>query len=314
MGEINGASATFAEVFRQALSARGLTLSGLQRELEERGTSVALSTLSYWRSASRQPDAEKQAHVIAETEMVLNLKEGALSERAARPWAVRAPVQVLPDFDGLDDGGAALLDEAMRVLDVTPTEHLRELSQVMITDVGVDGLPRSSTVRTLMQCVEGTIDRLMWSSPLYGAGPDAVRFTVVHGIDGGQWQDPEHRMAAVAVVLEPPLRAGETTMLEVRSDFTEGVPTQMHMGIFENRRAHKTVNWVRFHPDAVPEWFLETEVTPGGETKRFRGLDTATSIHQARWNFGPGSVNLYWGYGEPPDLDEWKSTAYSVPG
>lgn len=301
MGGSKGASRTFAEVFRQALTDRGMPLSGLHRALNEHGVPVALSTLSYWRSAARQPDAAKQAHVIAAAEAVLGLDEGTLLSLAARPWTVRSPVDALSDFEDIDDEGAALVSEAMRALNIVPTKHLRELSQVMITDVGIDGYPRRSTVRTLMQCVEGTIDRIMWAVPMQGGGADAVRLTVVHGIDGGHWQDPGNRLTAVAVEFDPPLRAGETTMLEVRSDYFEGVETQMHIGIFENRRGQKTVNWVRFHPDAVPDWFLEVEATPEGETKRLRGLDTATSIHQARWDFGPGSINLYWGYGEPPD-------------
>lgn len=296
--------ATFAEVFRAALAAQGLTLSGLKRILDERGAPVALATLSYWRSASRQPDAEKQQHTIAEVEVVLNLEKGALSCLAARPWAARTPVEPLSDFLDIDDDGAALIAEAMRVLDVSPTENLRELSQTMVTDVGLDGYPRRTTIRTMMQCVEGTARRLMWSVPMQTGGADAVVLTVINGIDGGHWLDPTHRLAAVAIELDPPLQAGDTTMLEVRADFLEGVETQMAVGLFENRRAQKLVNWVRFHPDGVPDWFFETEALPGAENRRLRGLDTPTSIHQARWDFGPGSINLSWGYGEAPDPNQ----------
>ncbi|MGB4135924.1 MAG: hypothetical protein WA971_05140 [Microbacterium sp.] len=281
-----------------------MTITGLKNALDQRGAPIALATLSYWRSASRQPDAEKQRHIIAEAEEVLGLEPGRLASLAARPWVLRKPLEPLMEFLDLDEEGEALLTEAMRALEVTPTEHLRELSQLMTTDVGVDGFPRRSTIRTMMQCVEGVTRRVMWSVPMENGRADAVRFTVVHGRDGGRWLDPGHRLAAVAIDLDPPLHAGDTTMLEVQVDYLDGVETEMTTGIFENRVAQKLVNWVRFHPDGVPDWFVESEVRLEGERRRLRGLDTATSIHQVRWNFGPGSVNLAWGYGDPPDLSE----------
>jgi len=290
----------FAEVFRAALADRGLSLSALKRMLEDRGAPIALATLSYWRSASRQPDAEKQSHVLAEAEDLLRLEPGALSALAARPWSRRREQQHV-GFSDMDDDGQGLFDEAMRVLDISPTEYLRELSQTMVTDVGIDGYPRRSTVRTLLQCVEGTVRRVMWGVPLAHGGADATDFTVLAGIERERWVDPTNRLHAVAIELDPPLDAGDTVMLEVRTDYLEGSQTERGVGIFENATAQKIVTWVRFHPDGLPDWFLETEITPEGETRRLRGLDAPTSIHQARWDFGPGSIRLDWGYGAAPD-------------
>lgn len=297
-------SETFAEVFRAALDMRGMTLTGLKKALDERGSPIALATLSYWRSGSRQPDGDKQQHLIAEAEELLELEPGRLASLAARPWVQRKPLEPLMEFLDLDEEEEALLVEAMRALAVTPTEHLRELSQLLTTDVGADGFPRRSTIRTMMQCVEGTVERVMWSVPEEKGRADAVKLTVINGRDGGHWLDPGHRLTAVAIDLQPPLHAGETTMLEVQVDYLDGVETEMTAGIFENRVAQKVVNWVRFHPAGIPDWFIETEVRPDGERRRLRGLDTTTSIHQVRWNYGPGSVNLTWGYGEPPNLSE----------
>lgn len=293
---------TFAEVFRASLAERGLSLSALKRQLDDRGAPIALTTLSYWRSASRQPDIRKQQHVIAEAEAVLMLEPGTLSSLAARPRKPRVLVDGYTGFSDLDDEGDALFEEAMRVLDVSDTSQLREITQSLVTDVGVDGYPVRNTVRAMLQCVSGTVRRVMWSAPMEHGGADAVVLTVIGGIDGGQWLDPTNRLRAVAVQLDPPLEVGDTVMLEVRTDYLEGSETDRSIGIFEQSVAQKIVNWVRFHPDAVPDWFLETEILPEGKTTRLRGLDTPTSIHQARWNFGPGSVVLEWGYGEAPDL------------
>lgn len=295
---------SFAGVFRAALDARGITLTAVKKALDQRGSPVALATLSYWRSGSRQPDGDKQQHVIADVEELLGLEAGRLATLTPRRWVQRRPLEPLVDRLDLDEEGQALLTAAVSALGVTPTEHLRELSQLLTTDVGADGFPRSSTIRTMMQCVEGTVERVMWSVPEEKGRADAMKLTVINGHDGGHWLDPGHRLTAVAIDLQPPLRAGETTMLEVKVDYLDGVETEMTAGIFENRVAQKVVNWVRFHPDGIPDWFIETEVRPDGERRRLRGLDSPTTIHQVRWNYGPGSVNLSWGYGEPPNLSE----------
>jgi len=296
-----GRAPAFADVFRAALAARGLSLSAMKRMLDDRGAPVALTTLSYWRSASRQPHAEKQRHLLAEAEAVLGLEPGVLSALAARP---RVPRRVEPfsAFSDVGEEGEALFAEAMRVLDISPTERLRELSQSFVTDVGVDGYPRRSTVRALLECVEGTVSRVMWTAPMESGGADAAQLTVLAGEDGGQWLDPSNRLKAVAVQLDPQLEVGDTVMLEVRTDYLDGAETEMGMGVTVNRTAQKVINWVRFHPDAVPDWFLEIETTPMGENRRLRGLDAPTSIHQARWDFGPGGIGVEWGYGEAPDV------------
>ncbi|MGF3056910.1 hypothetical protein [Microbacterium sp. YY-01] len=291
---------SFADMFRSALSARGLTLSGLKRILDERGMPVALSTLSYWRSASRQPDAEKQHLVIAEIEEILELDSGALDALALRPSSARPLIE---SYDGLPSGSEvieALIKQAELDLKVTPTAKLQELSQTLTTDVGIDGFPVRHRIRTLMQCVEGSLSRVMWSVPMEFGGASSLVLTVMVGADAGHWIDPGDRLHAVAIDLDPPLRRGDTVMLEIRCDFLERARTQMSAGIFENHRAQKLVNWVRFHPDALPDWAIEVERAEGGEVRRWRSFDAPTSIHQARWDFGPGAIQLDWGYGEPP--------------
>ena len=301
MANDSSGASTFAEVFRASLAERGLSLSGLKRMLEDRGAPIALATLSYWRSASRQPDAEKQQHTIAEAEAVLQLEPGTLSALAARPRKARILADGYTGFNDLDDDLDAIFEEAMRVLDIDATSQLREVTQVLITDVGVDGYSSRNTVRTMLQCVSGTVHRVMWATPSPQGGADATVVTVIGGSDAGHWVDPSNRLHAVAVQLDPPLDTGDTVMLEVRTDYLEGLQTEMSAGIFEHSVAQKIVNWVRFHPDAVPDWFLEIENTPEGETRLLRGLDAPTSIHQARWDFGPGGLSLEWGYGAVPD-------------
>lgn len=46
----------FANALRDAINAKPVTLSWLQRQLKARGNRVSMATLSYWRSGARRPE------------------------------------------------------------------------------------------------------------------------------------------------------------------------------------------------------------------------------------------------------------------
>ena len=48
----------------------------------------------------------------------------------------------------------------------------------------------------------------------------------------------------------------------------------------------------------LPDWIEEKVETPGKVLLTPLTLDGRTSIHQVRRAFGPGAVELRWGYGE----------------
>ncbi|MDL9977778.1 hypothetical protein [Microbacterium candidum] len=298
------ADATFASAFSDALSARGVTLTALRHRLEGHGNRVSLAALSYWRSGARVPDLDDRREVIGDIEDVLGLAPGALAELATR----RRPPAPLPQPDvryrkdwGIDF--PALVAEAQGALDTAPSSTFRALSMQQICDVREDGTLERAAVHLLLRCTGERIERFRWST----AAPDGFAvLPSVSAIEGGTLQgihvSAGNRMVSAAVAPDRPLAQGDTAMLVLTFEYPPGHSAGRLAIVGVSQPARKLGNWVRFSPSGVPDWFVEVEVSPNGQRAEFRGLDAPTSIHQTRWNFGPGSISLEWGSGEPPEL------------
>ncbi|WP_285728255.1 hypothetical protein [Psychromicrobium xiongbiense] len=304
-GEVPGA---FAEAFRGALDSRGLPLTRLRERLMARGNPISLATLSYWRSGARQPDPVLRREVIADIEEILALNAGDLAGFAARasPGNQLPPMaRQFPTLDNAADPARAFL-EAKQALNGPPDDSLRITSFQIVTDVGLDGLLARSTFHFLVECIKGTLDRFVFSIV-----PDKADFEplILEVLGGGtvidRYLSPHRTVQAVSVELDRPLDVGESAMvaiqLEVPSDGAFNNPFERVVAAPAYHHSHKLVNWVRFDPRNVPDWFEEIEIIGGVERRSPRWLDASASIHLVRWNFGPGSVTLRWGYGEPPD-------------
>lgn len=300
---IDDTTSTFAPVFREALEARGMTLSALRQRLADRGNSISLASLSYWRSASRTPDPDVQRETIADVEELLGLAPGRLARLAARPPRITRPEDpgATKSHVGQEDFGPEI-DEAARLLRVAEDDQVRVVSLQQVTDVGSEGFPMATTMQAVLQCVRGTIERVMYSVTSPDGYGEYLGIDVLEGgSDGGRFVTP--RVSAVAVELDPPVEFGDTRLFTVRNIYPSGATSERQVGVGANQRTRKLVNWVRFHQDAIPDWLLETEAVEQGESRAYRRLDTPTTAHQVRWDFGPGNIQLDWGYGAPPELE-----------
>ncbi len=284
-----------------------MPLTRLRDSLADRGNPVSLATLSYWRSGTRQPDPVLRKEVIADIEEILALEEGDLVRLAVKPRDVGQVPPAARHLPTLEHGGDRIQSvlDAKQALNGPADDTFRMLSVQMTTDVGAEGLPIAATCQFLLQCVKGTLTHhVLCVAP---AG-EIERPMVIDVVGGGavvdQYLSPQCTVQAVSIELDRTLEVGESLMLEIRVDMvpegSSGNPFGQFMTVPAYHLAHKVANWIRFDPRRIPDWFEEVDVTPDGEQRRARVLDTPTSIHQVRWNFGPGSVTLHWGYGEPP--------------
>ena len=72
-------SEAFAGALRDAINAKDVTLSWLQRQLKRRGNRVSMATLSYWRSGARRPEGVQSLAALADIEDLLGLADGDLN-------------------------------------------------------------------------------------------------------------------------------------------------------------------------------------------------------------------------------------------
>lgn len=292
---MHGDARSFADAFSAALTARGASATWLKARLADEGHMISLSTLSSWRSGSRQPDARARADLLETIERLLDLSLGTLTTLAVRP-------KLIPSFPGnvewpIDDAQRYPLarDWIRNTMEGPPDENFRIVSWQEITDIGEDGYQLASTATMVVECLIGEMPRIVFTEWVPGGLSAPIFFEM---IGGGRivdlFADAENEFSGVAIEFDAPLAAGDSVLYSVRRRFSGPQPRISAIGA--ERPARKLVNWVRFHPAAVPSWIDEIEIHAGETRRQRRQLDTSLSVHVARWNYGPGSVTLEWGY------------------
>lgn len=242
--------------------------------------------------------------MISDAEEILGIPPGGLSGRAVRRGSTRRslPTSLIAAFDASQVDYPQLVEAARAALGAAPSSRLREISVQQICEVGIDGLVISTTTSFALECVEDEVSRIMFSVASSTPLPDSPLFEVLAGgriVDAHV--DANLLLHTVGIELESPLHVGDTAMVSVRATQAPDPEALTGVEIATRRRVHKLAQWVRFHPDAVPDWVRSVETTATGKQERYRGLDTPTSVHQVQWGFGPGTLALRWGYGTPPE-------------
>lgn len=96
---------TFAEAFRDAVNASGMTLVEVVDALADRGVKLTQATLSYWQSGRSLPRRQSSLKALAEIEKVLGVPTGTLSipverEREAPVRPADTPIVQQPNSAG----------------------------------------------------------------------------------------------------------------------------------------------------------------------------------------------------------------------
>lgn len=291
---------SFAEAFDVALRLRSASLSWLRMRLTEAGVIVSASTLNYWRIGERHPEGGRSLRAVSAIEDVLDLSPGSLTRHViGRSSRVGAVSEQAPAFETDPD-----YRELYAALGVTPPAKTRVVSMEEIIDV--DGRGSVSSVRELMllQCVEDAVESVGFV--LTAPAPTSVR--PVFTVDGGGVPAPvlahaNGRMFGFAITLDRTIRRGETAMVCLTVGFPDEYPIRRRHLSGSRRPLREFIQWYRFTPGYVPDWFDEVELTAGARKVASPALSAPASLHRVRWNFGPGAVDLSWGFDEDPLSD-----------
>lgn len=286
----------FAGALRDAINAKSMTLSRLQEKLRARGNRVSLATLSYWRSGARRPEGVQSLAAVADLEQLLDLDQGSLSgflgptNRTGPLGPMRFPI------DEQDIERA--VREAFEGLGAPYPDTSREVTTHSVTDVDADGNASFSTTRTILQATSGTLSSTPFLALSPGTRTPPPLFSAVSGGRiSARYSHPSGEVHGVLFELDVPLVAPRTAVIEWSVAYPPGYPPTRETGHAVDRQCRELLVWTRFHPDALPDWCEERIETPTGATVTEVTLDGGTSVHQVRRAFGPGAIELAWGYG-----------------
>lgn len=287
-----GGDVEFADALDAALKASRMPLAEVREQLLSRGESVSVATLSYWRSGARRPDPHRSSGVLMALEEILRTPPGALSGRT--PGRSRRLGAV---GRGIEKPSPS--SEVFRILgdlDVTPVENYRTLSITETLDIDGELALRSVETTLIVQCLRGSLDSLgfvhSYDQPA-SRGPDFV--VRAGGSVTAGLKDATQTCFAHRVELDRPLQQGETAILELRKTLSDADPPQRGHLLTVPRRTREVLQWFRFNPSYLPDWFDECEAH---ELSRTVTLSDPRSMHRWRVDFGPGAVLARWGYVE----------------
>lgn len=296
-GRQPGADA-FAAALRDAINAKDVTLAWLQAHLTARGNRVSMATLSYWRSGARRPEGPQSMAVLADIEALLDLPPRTLVHRLGSTNRTGPLGPNLFPIERVDIELA--VRDVYAALGAPYPDTTRELTTHSVADVGEDGNVGRRRTRSIVQSTTRTITSVPLLEITPGvATPPPVFTAVAGGRVAARHSHEDGEVHGVLFELEAPLTAPHTAVLEWAIAYPPDHPPVRETGHALDRQCRELLLWVRFHPDALPDWCEERVETPTGIALTPITLGRGTSVHRVRRAFGPGAVELRWGYGEP---------------
>lgn len=290
----------FATALRDGINARGITLAWLQEQLRLRGNAVSMATLSYWRSGARRPEGAQSMAALGDIESLLDLDDGSLTGLLG---GTKRTGPLGPNRFPIDEAGLEqMVRDAYAALGTPYPDPTREVTTHSVTDVDVDGNMSRCITRSIVQSTAGTVTAIPFLEMSPGVGTPAPLLSAVSGGSiSGRYSHPSGEVHGVLFELEAPLTAPGTAVIEWSIDYPPGYPPTRETGHAVTRQCRELMVWTRFHPDALPDWVEEKIETPTGIRLAPLSLAGRTSIHQVRRAFGPGTIELRWGFGDRED-------------
>lgn len=290
----------FTSALRDGINARGVTLAWLQEQLRMRGNTVSMATLSYWRSGARRPEGAQSMAALGDIEELLALADGALTGLlgATKRTGPLGPVQFPIDEADLE----RMVKEAFAALGTPYPDTSREVTTHSVTDVDADGNLSHCITRSVVQSTTGTVTAIPFLEMSPGVRtPAPLLSAVTGGRISARYSHPSGEVHGALFELEAPLTAPGTAVIEWSIDYPADYPPTQETGHAVARQCRELMVWTRFHPDAIPDWVEEKIETPTGIRLAPLSLAGRTSVHQVRRAFGPGTIELRWGYGKRED-------------
>jgi hypothetical protein len=289
-------SDAFAGALRDAINAKDVTLSWLQQQLKRRGNRVSIATLSYWRSGARRPEGVQSLAALADIEELLGLADGDLSRQlpSTKRTGPLGPAQFPIDQEDIEQA----VKDAYAALGAAYPDTSREVTTHSVTDVDAHGNVSYCITRSVLQATSGT----MTSTPFLELTPGLrTPAPIFEAVSGGRishrYSHVSEEVHGVLFELDAPLTAPDTAMVEWSVAYPPDYPPTRETGHGVARQCRELLVWVRFHPDALPDWCEERVSTPAGVTVTPVSPNGGGSVHLVHRAFGPGAVELLWGYG-----------------
>jgi len=282
--------ATFAETLRLAIERRGLGLERIRDHLEQRGVSISVATLSYWRSGRSQPGRKASMAAIPHLEEVLELDPGELllTLPLTRDRSRRTAVQ------GLD----SLWPEPPRtdILGRLDTRWDAELDRVTLHDVlriGADRRQVNLTVRQVMRARSDGPDRRVVLHTQDDTTADLPSFRIVQGCELGRVESSRaDGVVGAELLFRQPLRRGDTVIVEY--EVVAPSPGALESEFFRRLRSplREYLLEVEFHRDAVPA----SVVACTEEGERHVDLGPTHRGHLVHTDATPGTTGIRWSW------------------
>ncbi|PVE98154.1 hypothetical protein [Microbacterium sp. TPD7012] len=296
-------SEAFAGALRNAINAKDVTLSWLQRQLKRRGNRVSMATLSYWRSGARRPEGAQSLAALADIEQLLGLDDDALAGLlpSTKRTGPLGPSQFPIDQHDLETA----VKDAYAALGAPYPDHSREITTHSVTDVDADGNVSYCITRSVLQATSGTMTGTPFLELTPGTRtPSPIFRAVSGGRIAGEYSHAGGEVHGVLFELDAPLSAPDTTMVEWSVEYPPDYPPTRETGHGVARQCRELLVWVRFHPNALPDWCEERVETASGITITPVTPNGGGSVHLVHRAFGPGAVELLWGYGPRDDAGD----------
>lgn len=250
------ASGPFSLALKLAIRGSGLSLDRLQHKLEERGTPVSKTALSYWQHGRTRPERPESLRALAVVEQVLGLETEALSSLLGPPrprgrWLAQQPNSLrLDEAWARPDGLSRALQRMGTSLDAL--HRLTKVGVHITSTVGPNHKLLESSYLVVVRAVQDDVDRYVAAFRTDAGMVEPLRIEDTVGCRLGRRRDDEATgFCTYELLLERPLRAGELTVLRytLRSVTAEVDAYQSH------RAAPGLLDFsiqVRFDPSCLP--------------------------------------------------------------
>jgi len=285
----------FADAFTEALEARGVGLTWLRDRLTQRGHTVSLGALSYWRSGQREPSRRVSLEAVDVIEDVLGVRPSTLSGHLRGRG--RSGPTPFDELVGLarqvgHDRGLVGEDEVDRIAFdlVVDVDHEGRVTQVRVSQIFVAAVEGAASV-TMFVAPGVSADGGAFGEPdegdtlmraVFGCTVDGI----VHVVDG---------ISAATLRFDRPLALGESVATEVvMVPLTDEAAFDAQWGAVAEQRLEHCAVWVRFHPDRLPRRSWVGFQEAGIEHEWSVALDGGTGLLHRQTDFGPGLCTARW--------------------
>ncbi len=290
-------SETFAARLTRVLAERERSLTWLRRRLAERGHSVSLATLSYWRRGRREPERAASLDAVEAIEEILDLQRGEL-KAAIGPSRRNSPSESeRPDTaQDIDMLAGQAVDHGLAELGLA-LGQVAEGSIHLTVDVDAAGRERRLTSRALIRATRDGVRRVPIGMIFGVPTPDALRFEALAGAQVGRvHHNADHGVHLAELVLDRELRMNESALVEHRIELGDGIPSQREYHHYLMSRVHEFTLWVRFARLRPATHCEAYQLVDGEETTSPVDMHGATSAHLVLRGFGPGTAGLRWAW------------------